>query len=133
MARPLPPNIPTSMTGTDIIDWICENEKFGYVYPNDYEVGGAAATEILDLSKVYSIVSVPRNPTTGSIPQDGTGNPVSAIEVTTEVAARLSSGGAIANEQIAAMVDNWLANPQTPRALIILDIINLIDSGKVTF
>lgn len=128
MAR-IPPNHPRTMTGVAIIDWICDGEKFGIVYPDDYIVNGAPATMEIDLSQTYSLVVDTIVPSKGYIHQTGTGELVNAVEITPAVAARLSSGGGISVQEINDVVESWKDN--TPDQKKVLDIQNLIDNGKV--
>lgn len=128
MAR-IPPNHPRTMTGVAIIDWICDGEKFGIVYPDDYIVNGAPATMEIDLSQTYALVVDTIVPSKGYIHQTGTGELVNAVEITPAVAARLSSGGGISVQEINDVVESWKDN--TPDQKKVLDIQNLIDNGKV--
>lgn len=130
MAR-IPANHPRSQTGIAIIDWICDGEKFGIVYPDDYTVNGAPATMEIDLSQTYSLVVDTIVPSKGYIHQAGTGDLVNAVEITPAVAARLSSGGGVSTQEIDAMLTDWLAGTLPPRQKMLLDIQNLIDNGKV--
>lgn len=130
MAR-IPANHPRTQTGVSIIDWICDGEKFGLVYPDDYIVNDAPATMEIDLSQTYSLVVDTLVPTKGYIHQAGTGELVDAVELTPAVAARLSAGGGISAQQVGAMVASWTDNTPDPKK--VLDIQNLIDNGKVDY
>ena len=132
MAR-IPPNHPRSMTGVAIIDWLCDGEKFGILYPDDYIVNGAPATMEIDLSQVYSLVADEIVPTRGYIHQAGSGDLVTAVEITPAVAARLSSGGGVSEQEIGALLDDWFAGTLPPRQKILIDIQKLIAKGKVDY
>lgn len=134
MARPLPPNFPTSMTGVEIFQWICDGEKFGFVYPDDYVVNGGPATMDVDLTQTYSVQGLAVTPSKGYIHQMGTNDLVQAVEITSEVAARLSAGGGVANEEIIDLVNSWSAGPNTvPDSKKVLDISRLIGDKKVDY
>lgn len=132
MAR-VPVNHPRTMTGVAIIDWICDGEKFGIVYPDDYIVNGAPATMEIDLSQTYSLVVDTVVPSKGYIHQAGTGELVNAVEITPAVAARLSAGGAISGEMIDALLDDWFVHTIPPRQKMYIDIQNLLAEGKVDY
>jgi hypothetical protein len=85
----------------------------------------------IDLSQTYSLIADDIIPTKGYIHQAGTGDLVSAVEVTPAVAARLSSGGGISVQRIETMLDDWLAGTLPPRQKMLIDIQNLINEGKV--
>jgi exosome complex RNA-binding protein Rrp42 (RNase PH superfamily) len=127
----IPPNFPLSQTGVAIIDWICDAERYGVVYPDDYIVNGAPATMEIDLSQEYSIARVTIPVSKGYIPQIGTGVLVQAVEITPSVAARLASGGGISEQAIVAVVEGW--TDQTPTPIKVRDIKNLIKEGEVSY
>lgn len=135
MPKKLPKNFPISQTGTQLFDWICEGEKkYNFVYPDDYIVNGAPATDVLDTTQTYFLDVEPAAPSTGFIHEFPGGPLVEAVQTTDPVASRLGAGGNITDDQISTMVDVWYdANNFPPPSKLKLDIRYLISDTKVDY
>jgi len=125
----LPANFPETMTGTEIFAWIAEAERFGARFPQDYTLEDGSPlpdpTQV-DIDLVYRITKELLPPGLGDLPGG-----VPAIERTDEVAARLGAGARIQEVDIRDTIEGW--NDTTPLPKKVLDIVQLIATGKVDY
>jgi len=135
VAKKLPKNFPISQTGNELFDWICEGEKkHNFVYPDDYIVNGAPATDVLDTTQTYFLDVEPAAPATGFIHEFPGGPLVDAVQVNVLVGSRLGNDGNVTDGQISSLVDEWFdANNFPQPAQIKNDIRALIAAGKVDY
>lgn len=134
MAKPIPKNFPLSQTGPQLFDWICDAEKLGFTYPDDYLVNGLPATTTLDMTQTYFLNVEAQAPATGFIHVVPGGDLVPAIQATDAVTGRLGAGGGLTDNQISALVGEWYASSNfPPSGKLVSDIKKLIADAEVSY